>query len=559
MWEDISLLIAVELEADDDPFLVSRTSRRERDLVRLTQNARNLMLAHGHLAAFSLGFYGETVRIAHFDHACVTVCKSFNVKKRPDLLQRFLWHFVHPVVGDTIVGCDLTVRRLTHEDKLWVKQCLMMLGNSRRLDATCDNDMRHGRRVLVPDELTGSHRWYVAYQPIDINASLFSRATTVWRAIEDTRDVCNGAKETALPRVRVLKDSWRMLARPSEVSFYQRLQSRIPAGERHGFAQLECGADLGQLEVREWEPSSPNASYMTGQRKLRLSLATHPSQPAASKTCSTSTSATTANHPAVQPGVSSTTSPSPPSAAFHDMYPLPFPQHQTLSWRITRGPEFAYYLERSHMRTVVSNVGRPITKFKNTRELVRAVRDAIIGHRQAFMLGGVLHRDVSVGNILIVDDAEATSLTGFLHDFDYSKLVEDIVSLSQDADVPDYPNVSDMTPEEYDAFFKWECAREEARPIERAGTFAFMAIDILKNSPSVATHKPVHDLESFYWVLLWVVPRHTSNALGKERCLEIFDIESDRAAAACKVALEMICSPTRERNWRRRLVRGALS
>ncbi|TBU46964.1 hypothetical protein BD309DRAFT_831662, partial [Dichomitus squalens] len=53
-----------------------------------------------------------------------------------------------------------------------------------------------------------------------------------------------------------------------------------------------------------------------------------------------------------------------------------------------------------------------------TRELVEAVRDAIEGHREAWEVG-VLHRDVSTGNILISERPEER-LRGFLHDFDYS-------------------------------------------------------------------------------------------------------------------------------------------
>ena len=40
---------------------------------------------------------------------------------------------------------------------------------------------------------------------------------------------------------------------------------------------------------------------------------------------------------------------------------------------------------------------------------------------------GVLHRDISVGNILIVDDpALQERFCGFLHDFDYSSLSRDV-------------------------------------------------------------------------------------------------------------------------------------
>ena len=42
---------------------------------------------------------------------------------------------------------------------------------------------------------------------------------------------------------------------------------------------------------------------------------------------------------------------------------------------------------------------------------------------------GILHRDVSVGNILIVDDPDLDSkprFDGFVHDFDYSSMSRDI-------------------------------------------------------------------------------------------------------------------------------------
>ena len=39
-------------------------------------------------------------------------------------------------------------------------------------------------------------------------------------------------------------------------------------------------------------------------------------------------------------------------------------------------------------------------------------------------MAGVLHRDVSVGNILIVDNPEPNSFKGFIHDFDYSSMTD---------------------------------------------------------------------------------------------------------------------------------------
>ena len=41
--------------------------------------------------------------------------------------------------------------------------------------------------------------------------------------------------------------------------------------------------------------------------------------------------------------------------------------------------------------------------------------------------GGILHRDISVGNILIIDDPEEQEqFCGFIHDFDYSSMTRDL-------------------------------------------------------------------------------------------------------------------------------------
>jgi len=49
---------------------------------------------------------------------------------------------------------------------------------------------------------------------------------------------------------------------------------------------------------------------------------------------------------------------------------------------------------------------------------------------------------------------------------------------------------------------------------ERTGTFAFLAIELLDMSSSII-HGVHHDLESFYWLLIWVVLRHTNHTHRK--------------------------------------------
>ncbi len=63
------------------------------------------------------------------------------------------------------------------------------------------------------------------------------------------------------------------------------------------------------------------------------------------------------------------------------------------------------------------------------------------GHKLAWERAKLLHRDVSPGNILIVEDPVEGGFYGFLHDFDYSYMedldviVDDERSLSTEEDI----------------------------------------------------------------------------------------------------------------------------
>ncbi|KAI9780107.1 MAG: hypothetical protein M1816_003162, partial [Peltula sp. TS41687] len=84
-------------------------------------------------------------------------------------------------------------------------------------------------------------------------------------------------------------------------------------------------------------------------------------------------------------------------------------------------------------------------------------------HESALKKSSILHRDVSLGNVLLDEDES----DGFLNDWD---LAVDITR----------PKASGAP--------------------GKTGTKAFMAIDALRGDP----HSFMHDLESFFWVLFWI-------------------------------------------------------
>ncbi|KZT23535.1 hypothetical protein NEOLEDRAFT_535536 [Neolentinus lepideus HHB14362 ss-1] len=145
--------------------------------------------------------------------------------------------------------------------------------------------------------------------------------------------------------------------------------------------------------------------------------------------------------------------------------------HSTLAATVNATLGVPRFVERTHYRTILKSIGKPLYLFRCTRELTEAMRDAMKGLSNMW-LRGVMHRDISAYNIMINADWKEGDARGFLID----------------------PELAAVSPTQDDLTYI-------------TGTFQFMAIDRLKEHPG--NHEPHHDIESSYWVLLWVVLRHT--------------------------------------------------
>ena len=92
---------------------------------------------------------------------------------------------------------------------------------------------------------------------------------------------------------------------------------------------------------------------------------------------------------------------------------------------------------RIHTRLVFADVGRKLIDYKDSRELVTVMRDAILGmvlpeycqilklifseaHHEAWANAEILHRDISPNNIVILDQESGVS-RGLLIDWDLCK------------------------------------------------------------------------------------------------------------------------------------------
>ncbi|EPQ56808.1 hypothetical protein GLOTRDRAFT_127209 [Gloeophyllum trabeum ATCC 11539] len=164
--------------------------------------------------------------------------------------------------------------------------------------------------------------------------------------------------------------------------------------------------------------------------------------------------------------------------------------HRTCAASLNARLPRARYRERIHYRCVLESVGIPLSQFSSTRQLVEAVRDAVKGLRD-MSKRGILHRDISVNNIMISarPDAEYGAV-GFIIDPEYATFLDDASSTS------------------------------DLRRI--TGTIQFISIALQRQVEGLHHHS-WHDLESVYWVTLYVVVRHVDTNVAPQRVSQIFD------------------------------------
>ncbi|KAK0224416.1 hypothetical protein EDD85DRAFT_891876 [Armillaria nabsnona] len=125
-------------------------------------------------------------------------------------------------------------------------------------------------------------------------------------------------------------------------------------------------------------------------------------------------------------------------------------------------------------RIFLKTIGRDLTTFCNVKDLVICIADAMEAHQAAFDKACILHRDISVGNIMITPGHR-----GFLIDWDHCIILTD---------------------------------RSVQKRVGRTGTWQFMSAHLLASYGSI--HTLADDRESALWVLLYVALRHTRNSLS---------------------------------------------
>ncbi|KAF8971790.1 hypothetical protein BDZ97DRAFT_1785143 [Flammula alnicola] len=131
------------------------------------------------------------------------------------------------------------------------------------------------------------------------------------------------------------------------------------------------------------------------------------------------------------------------------------------------------FRDRTFYRLILEYHGKSIVSFETREDVLFAIRDAIAGHQNLWN-EHILHRDVSINNILIGQPGSTAGYRGILIDLDMAILIDRKDSLKE-ADF-------------------------------RTGTRAFQSVNVLESyrRRDAVSHDYLDDLESFFYVLCWV-------------------------------------------------------
>ncbi|KAH9915730.1 uncharacterized protein B0H18DRAFT_1215343 [Fomitopsis serialis] len=546
-WRNISFVVEVKLKESEDP-MKSYSQEHEETLIQLAKSARNLLVSQSRLFVFVIGIYGRLARIFRFDHGGAVCSRAFNYTTLQGSrhLHEFLYRFTHPLHDDCrIVGSDPTVELVGSEERANV---VSMLRNAGVNHEDSDEASKAYRYITVSPS-KGQHVKYLAYDLVFINPHLFSRATTVWEAIEI------GPSNEATGHPVIVKDSWRQLVRQLESDNYKDIfSSAKDATDMSGVAKFLGGEDLGTSEIESMDNGEPgggeighltvtarhcvNGKHANNERShTRLVLGTVGIP--LSRFNSTREmvealrDAIQGHRKLFEGGVvhrdisegNVMISRNPESQCTGYIQDLDY----GLNW-IRFLKELGWGSEEAEWDAFVRDESAKIRKIRKDTKLARAYtkRDTPkpVFEQKAGADGG----DISQQNGA---NAQTDNRSGSSFGAKQSLGTLDGLGKDEADDAPGGVEVS---------------RRDELKPTERrtpsaedvkmqckvrTGTLYFMAVEIIEGG---VVHEVRHDLESFFWLLLWLVLRHTDHDAGPRGCELIFDGDTDTECKFKKAA-----------------------
>ena len=322
-WWDVSLVGDVNANEEDDP-IASPNADPAGSLERIERSVNCIMLAQGKLYVFTLGVYGRLARIYRVDRAGLMVSPPFEYAKQPESISEFLTRFIKPSIPGPdcpVLGCDETTWGMTDEEYARVRSRARKLKGTAQGTAAIIDPIEQCRWFALGG-FAKNRTEYVGYKLVSAREDgVFGRGTAVWKAL------------TMEGEPVIVKDIWHPLSCLSESTHYADILDHVEGEEgldlnAAGVSLLLRGEDLGAKEQRIERP---------GRKVVRTGLE----------------------------ALKSHTQDTPVG-------------HQTITARVLGEANWAD-CDRNHERLVFETPGLPLGQFGRTRDLVQAMRDAVLG------------------------------------------------------------------------------------------------------------------------------------------------------------------------------------
>ncbi|KAI0328909.1 hypothetical protein GY45DRAFT_1354868 [Cubamyces sp. BRFM 1775] len=496
-------LVSVEFKrhgSQNDPFDDKKVLDTE---VEARKNVRSQIMGYAekvferqprtHL--FMLFVVGRQFRVLRWDRSGVVVTPRIDYYLHPELLYEFLWRIgaasmeqlgldptatlIKPGSAEYQLMDDLSQEVAT--DLIAKRGTVVAEGRENNMFAYVRKMFRESlaedwpRWKLSIPQGGGQTRYFLVGKPHFKADGLVGRATQGYVALDPL------AKE---PKKKLvwLKDAWRTfydLVDP-EGDVLQLLKGKsVP-----NVPTFVCHGDLpDQATVT---PDIWDSNFKAAQAAKNAAACTPTSRPDGVDRVSISASPTSSAEAVIRAPAASTSASGTkrPRAGDDDQEKMPPPPGVGGS-KPDDSEEKCPLRRHVHYRIVVEEVGLPLEEFEDGHHLVSVICDCVEAHEQAAKIG-ILHRDISGGNILIYprvdvdpsqENVKVVSMIGLLTDWELSK---------------------DVT--------KPKGQPRRARQPERTGTWQYMSVALIDN-PKKAVEIP-DELEAFFHVLLYYAVRY---------------------------------------------------
>ncbi|KAI0330461.1 hypothetical protein GY45DRAFT_1277729 [Cubamyces sp. BRFM 1775] len=523
-------LVSVEFKKGDtkyDPFEDKANKAMDPD-AESRKNVRSQIIGYAeklferrprtHL--FMLIVIGRDFRVLRWDRSGVVVTPLIDYVLRPDLLYDFLWRIgrasmvqlgLDPTATLIQPGSDeyKLMDELAEEvatDLVAKRGSIVPNGDENNVFAYVREKFRESlaedwpRWKLAVPQGDGSMRYFLVGKPAFIAPGLVGRATQGYVAVDPLA-------EEPKRKFVWLKDAWR--------TFYNLVEregvvlKQLKAASVPGIPSLVCHGDLpGQATVTPeiWDKNRKAAEEQRKAPAGKKKGAACKKQKGPVRTAPTTPHAI---HPVPATGPSNSSAgavvPAGPASGTKRrrdeedcQQELPPPLPGVAGSKADDTEDKCPLRRHFHYRIVVEEVGLSLETFEDGHHLVSVIYDCIGAHKQAAQ-AGILHRDISGGNILI-----------------YPRIVKD----------PQNPNRNIVMMS--GLLTDWELSKDikvagprRARQPERTGTWQYMSVALVNEPTKVVEISD--ELEAFFHVLLYYAVRYlNSNCKDVPAYMELY-------------------------------------